>query len=104
MQKKDQRRYKYIVPGTNKSYFVEDHTDSNRNFSETDIIKMLWLMGGVVFEQTAVIPVGPNCVPLHDTWVFCVCLFVVFFCQTFIKYKDDGVPQVILYVNRFLSC
>ena len=70
MQKNDQRRNKYIVPGRNKSYFVEDHTDSNWSFFETDIIKMLWLMGGVVFQQTAVILVGPNCLPLHRTWFF----------------------------------
>jgi hypothetical protein len=50
-------------------------------------------MGGVVFQQTAVIPVAPNCVPLHGT---------CFFGQTFIKYKDDGVPQVIWEQVSFL--
>ena len=54
-----QRRYKYLVLGRNKSYFVKDHSDSNKKFSESDIIKMLDFLidnifvtfGGRVFNR-----------------------------------------------------
>ena len=41
MKKNDQRRYKYLVLGRNRSYFVSKHSDSTKKFSETDIINML---------------------------------------------------------------
>jgi hypothetical protein len=36
----DQRRYKYLVSGRGNLYFVKQHSDSTKKFSETDIIKM----------------------------------------------------------------
>ena len=40
--KKDQRRYKCLVLGRDKSYVKKDtHSDSTRMFSETNIIKIL---------------------------------------------------------------
>ena len=41
IKKNGQRRYKYLVLGRDKSHFVKDHSDSNKKFSETDIIKIL---------------------------------------------------------------
>ena len=35
-----QRRYKYLVSGRGKLYFVKQHSDSTKKFSETDIFKM----------------------------------------------------------------
>ena len=60
VKKNGQRRYKYLVLGRDKSYFVKDHSDSNNKFSETDIIKMLDFLidnifvtfGGRDFQQT----------------------------------------------------
>ena len=34
-----QGRYKYLVSGRGKLYFVKQHSDSTKKFSETDIIK-----------------------------------------------------------------
>jgi hypothetical protein len=43
IKKKGQRRYKYLVLGRDRSYFVKKskHSDSTKKFSETDFINML---------------------------------------------------------------
>ena len=41
IKKKDNRRYKYLVLGHEETYFVKEHSDSKRKYSEDDIIKML---------------------------------------------------------------
>jgi hypothetical protein len=54
------------------SYFVKHHSDSTKQFSETDIFNMLEFLidnifvmfGGRVFQQTAGIPMGTNYAPL----------------------------------------
>ena len=73
MKKNGQRRYKYLVLGRDRSYFVQKHSDFTKRFSETDIISMLgflidniFVFGGHVFQQTVGIPMGTNCAPLHD--------------------------------------
>jgi hypothetical protein len=70
MKKNGQRRYKYLVLGRDKSYFVKHHSDSTEQFS--DIFNMLEFLidnifvmfGGRVFQQTAGIPMGTNYAPL----------------------------------------
>jgi hypothetical protein len=70
MKKNGQRRYKYLVLGRDKSYFVKHHSDSTKQFS--DIFNMLEFLidnifvmfGGRVFQQTAGIPMGTNYAPL----------------------------------------
>ena len=71
MKKNGQRRYKYLVLGRDRSYFVQKHSDFTKRFSETDIISMLGFLidnifgfGGHVFQQTVGIPMGTNCAPL----------------------------------------
>jgi hypothetical protein len=67
-----QGRYKYLILGRDRSYFVKHHSDSTKAFSETDIFNMLEflidnifvMLGGCVFQQTVGIPMGTNCVPL----------------------------------------
>ena len=65
----------HILLGRDISYFVKKtkkHSDSTKNFSQTDIINMLEFLidnifvffGGRVFQQTVGIPMGTNCVPL----------------------------------------
>ena len=73
IKKNDQRRYKYLVLGRDISYFVNNHSDSTRKFSETDIITMLKfvidniyaMFGGRVFQQTVgiqtVLLFSPTC-------------------------------------------
>ena len=66
IKKNGQLRYKYLVLGRDKSYFVKNHSDSNKKISETDIIKMLDFLidnifdtfGGHVFQQTIHIPMS----------------------------------------------
>jgi hypothetical protein len=72
IEKNGQSRYKYLVIGRDRSYFVKHHSDSTKTFSETDIISMVELLidnifamfGGRVFQQTVGIPMGTNCAPL----------------------------------------
>jgi hypothetical protein len=37
IKKNSQRRYKYLMLGRDRSYFVRHHSDSTNKFSETDI-------------------------------------------------------------------
>ena len=58
--KNGQRKYKYLVLGRDRFYFVKHHSDSTKKFSETDIFNMLEFLidnifamfGGRVFQQT----------------------------------------------------
>jgi hypothetical protein len=70
IKKNGQRRYKYLVLGRNRSYFVKIHSDSTKKLSETDIINMLEFLidnifvifGGRVFQVST--PMGTYCAPL----------------------------------------
>jgi hypothetical protein len=72
IKKNGQRRYKYLVLGRDRSYFIKHHSDSTKKFSETDIFNMLEFLidnifvmfGGRVFQQTVGIPMCTNCAPL----------------------------------------
>jgi hypothetical protein len=70
MKKNGQRRYKYLVLGRDKSYFVKHHSDSTKQFSdifnmfEFLIDNIFVMFGGQVFQQTAGIPMGTNYAPL----------------------------------------
>ena len=60
IKRNGQRRYKYLVLGRDRYYFVRHHSDSTKKFSETDIFNMLEFLidnifvifGGHVFQQT----------------------------------------------------
>ena len=64
--KKGNRRFKYLVLGHEETYFVKEHTDSKKKYSEAGIIKMLeFLVFAVkVFQQTVGIPIYTNAAPL----------------------------------------
>ena len=65
-------RYKYLVLGHEETYFVKEHSDSKKKYSEGDIIKMLEFLvdnifvvfAGKVIQQTVGIPMGAKCAPL----------------------------------------
>ena len=89
-----QRRYKYLVLGRDISYFIKNHSDSTKKFSETDIINMLefWIdnicviFGGCVFQQIVAIPMGANCAPLlADLFLY---LYEAGFIQGFLKKSE----------------
>ena len=71
-RKNGQRRYKYLVLGKLKSYFVKEHTESKNKFTDAEIVQMLDFLidnifvefGGRIFQQTVGIPMGTNCAPL----------------------------------------
>ena len=73
MLKKDgKRRYKYLVLGRDKPYFVVNHSDSNKKNSDDDICGMpdflidniFVMFGGRVFQETVGIPMETNYAPL----------------------------------------
>ena len=65
-------RYKYLVIGREGPYFVREHSDSKRKYTEEDIISMFEFLvdnifvvfAGKVFQQIIGIPMGTNCAPL----------------------------------------
>jgi len=79
MKKNGQHRYKYIVLGRYRSYFVKINTDSTKKFSEIDIINMLEyfidnifaMCSGRVFHQISylwvqtVLLLSPGCSFIH---------------------------------------
>ena len=71
-KKNDEKRYKYIVVGREKTYFVKHRSESKNKYTEEEVIQMLEFFidnifvqfGGLVFQQTIGIPMGTNCAPL----------------------------------------
>ena len=69
LHKNGNRRYKYLVLGCEGPYFVKEHSNSNKKYTEEDIIKMLEFLvdnicvvfEGKVFQQIIGIPMGTNC-------------------------------------------
>ena len=70
-KKNGQRRYKYLVLGRDRSYFGKYHSDSSKEFSETDIFNMLEfvidnifvMLDGRDFQQRVGIPMSTKCAP-----------------------------------------
>ena len=93
--------------GRDKSYFVKDHADSNKKFSETDIIKMLDFLidnifvtfRGRVFQQTVGIPMGTNCAPLlADLFLYC---YEADFIQELLMKKDKKLAISFNFTLRY---
>ena len=73
IKKNGQRRYTHTFARKGQTLFYKNnHSDSTKMFSETDIINMLEFLidsiivifVGRVFQQTVGIPMGTNCEPL----------------------------------------
>ena len=72
LQKNGNQRYKHLVLGRDGPYFVKEHSDSKKKYTEEDIIKMLEFLvdnifvvfAGKGFLQIIGIPMGTNCAPL----------------------------------------
>ena len=70
--KNGNRKYKFLVLGRERPYFVKEHSDSKNKYTEDDIINMLEFLavnifvvfGGKDFQQIVGIPMGTNCAPL----------------------------------------
>ena len=100
--------------GRDRSYFVkQNHSDSTKKFSETDIINMLKFLidnifvifGGLVFQQTVGIPMGTNCTPLLvDLFLYS---YEAYFIQRLLKENEKKLARsfsfTFLYIDDVLS-
>ena len=109
IKRNGQRRYKYLVLGMDKYYFVKLQSDSNRKFSETDIINMLdfvidnifVMFGGRVFQQTVGIPMGTNCAPLlADLFLYS---YEANFIQELLQNKDKKLAISFNFTFRYID-
>ena len=94
------------------TYFVKDHSDSNKKFSETDIQMLDFLIdnifvtfGGRVFQQTVGIPMGTNCDPLlADLFLY---YYEADFMQELLRKKDKKLAisfnSTFRYIDDVLS-
>ena len=109
VKKSGERRYKYLVIGRNKSYFVKNHSDSDKKFSENDIIRMLEFLidnifvmfGGQVFQQTVGIPMGTNCAPLlADLFLYS---YEADFIQGLLKNNEKSLARSFNFTFRYID-
>ena len=92
--------------GRDGSYFVLNHSDSTKKFSETNIINMLEFLidiifvmfGGRVCQQTVGIHMGTNCVPLLvDLFL---CSYEAGFIQGLLKKNEKKLAQSFNFLYR----
>ena len=109
IKKNGQRRYKYLVLGRDRSYFVKHHSDSTKKFSETDIYNMLKFLidnifvmfGGHVFQQTVSIPMGTNCAPLlADLFLYS---YEADFIQGLLKKNEKKLARSFYFTFRYVD-
>jgi hypothetical protein len=109
-KRNSQRRYKYLVVGRDIFYFVNNHSDSTKELSETKIINMLEffientfaMLSGRVFQQTVGIPMSTNCTPLlrdlfFYSYVWCrlVCVYTYEFWLSLCKIVRSSVNLLL---------
>ena len=109
MKKNGERRYKYLVLGRDKPYFVKNHSDSKKKYSEVDIIRMLEFLidnifvvfGGRVFQQTVGIPMGTNCAPLlADLFLYS---YEADFIQGLLKKNEKSLARSFNFTFRYID-
>ena len=109
IKKNGQRRYKYLVLGRGRSYFVKHHSDSTKKFSETDIFNKLEFLidsifvmfGGRVFQQTVGIPMGTNCTPLlADLFLYS---YEADFIQGLLKKNEKKLARSFNFTFRYID-
>ena len=95
--------------GYEKSYFVRNHTDSTKKYSEVDIVRMLEFLidnifvefGGRVFQQTVGIPMGTNCAPLlADLFLYS---YEAEFIQGLLQKKQKKLAQSFNFSFRYID-
>ena len=78
LNKNGTRKYKFLVVGKQDTYFVRNHSDCPRKYSEADIKSLLGFLvdniyvvfGDHVFQQSVGIPMGTNCAPYWQTYFY----------------------------------
>ena len=89
------------------TYFVKEHSDCTKKYTEENIINMLdflidnifVMFGGQVFQQTVGIPMGTNCAPLLAD----LFLYSYEFLQTLLKQKDKKLAQSFNFTFRYID-
>ena len=107
-KKNDQRRYKYLVLGRDRTYFVKYHSDYTKQFSGTDIFNMLEFLidnifvmfGGRVFQQTVGIPMGTNCALLADLFLYS---YEADFIQGLLKKNEKKLAWSFNFMFRYID-
>ena len=99
IKKDGPRRYKYLVLGRDRSYFVKHHSYSTKKsslklISSTFLIDNIFAMfGGRVFQQTVGIPMGTNCAPLlADLFLYS---YEADFIQGLLKKKREEASPIL---------
>ena len=108
MNKNGQRRYKYLVQGRDKSYFVKQRSDSTKTFSETDIIKMLEFLidnifvmfGGRVFRPIVGIPMDTNSALLIELFLYS---YEADFIQGLPKKNEKKLARSFKFIFRYID-
>lgn len=107
--KNGKRRYKYLVTGYNSTYFVKTHTDSDKRYTEVDIVNMVNFLidnifvvfGGQVYQQTVGIPMGTNCAPLlADLYLY---WYEAAFIQGLMKRGQKKLAQSFNFTYRYID-
>ena len=100
--KKEQRKkipVSSVVLGSDKSYFVKNHSDSNKKLSETNIIKILDFLIGSIFV-TFSIPMGTNCSPLFaDLFLY---YYVADFIHKLLRKKDKNQAKSFQFTSSYI--
>jgi hypothetical protein len=104
MKKNGQRRYKYLVLGRDRSYFVKHYSDSTKKFAETDIFNMLEFLIDNIFSMfggRVLIPMGTNCAPLlADQFLYS---YEADFMQWLLKKNEKKLPRSFNFTFRYID-
>jgi hypothetical protein len=100
-----QPKYKYLVTGRDKSYFVNNHFDSTRKFSETNIIKMLEFLIYIIFVKFYSVFFNKQSAFLWVPAVFFSLTFFFFHTGHLMKYEkiypDSIISSSPIYMMSF---
>ena len=107
LKKIGQRRYKYLLLGRDRSYFVPKHSDSTKKLYATDIINMLeflidsifGIFGGRDFQQTVSKPMGTNCAHLLAD----LFLYEADFIHGLLKKNEKKLTRSFSFTFRYLD-
>ena len=108
-KKNGNRRYKYIAITKQRVYFVKNHTDTKKHYSEEEIYNMLAFLidnifvefAGQIFRQTIGIPMGTNCAPLlADLFLYS---YEADFIQTLLSRKQKKLAQKFNFTYRYID-